>query len=268
MTTAAVKHVKRMRGGAQSHLMRCEDGHYYVVKFRNNPQHQRVLANEFLATNLARKIGLPVPVVQVVEVSSQLVAGTAALTVVLGSQQVACESGLQFGSLYAVDPAKGQVFDYLPPEALQQVRNLDTFAGILAFDKWTCNVDGRQVVFWRKLRQKKFSVAFIDQGYCFNAGEWTFTDFPLRGVFPRNEVYSGVTGWDSFEPWATRIEELDNQSVWEVASQIPPEWYGAAWNELERLVDELLRRRHSVRDLISAFRISPRRPFPEWSVAA
>ena len=57
MPTAAVQHVKRMRGGAQSHLMRCDDGHYYVVKFRNNPQHERVLANEFLATRLAERVG-------------------------------------------------------------------------------------------------------------------------------------------------------------------------------------------------------------------
>src|SRR4030081_3163298 len=60
MPTTAVQHVKRMRGGAQSHLMRCDDGHYYVVKFRNNPQHERVLANEFLATRLAERGGLPV----------------------------------------------------------------------------------------------------------------------------------------------------------------------------------------------------------------
>lgn len=32
---SAVQHVRRMRGGAQSHLMRASDGNYYVVKFRN-----------------------------------------------------------------------------------------------------------------------------------------------------------------------------------------------------------------------------------------
>ena len=51
----AVQHVRRMRGGAQGHLMRCADGNFYVVKFRNNPQHLRVLANEMLATRLAER---------------------------------------------------------------------------------------------------------------------------------------------------------------------------------------------------------------------
>ena len=50
LAIAAVQHVRRMRGGAQSHLMRCSDGHFYVVKFQNNPQHRRVLANEMFAT--------------------------------------------------------------------------------------------------------------------------------------------------------------------------------------------------------------------------
>ena len=181
MPTTAVQHVKRMRGGAQGHLMRCDDGHYYVVKFRNNPQHERVLANEFLATRLAERVGLPVPAAEVVEVPPWLVEHTAELTIVLGSHAIRVEAGLQFGSRYVVSPVEGQVLDYLPPEMLDRVRNLGTFAGILALDKWTCNADGRQAAFWRKLREKKYSAAFIDQGYCFNAGEWTFPDFPLRG---------------------------------------------------------------------------------------
>jgi hypothetical protein len=253
-----------MRGGAQAHLMRCEDGHYYVVKFRNNPQHERVLANEFLATRLAERVGLPVPVAEIVEVSSWLVERTPELTIVLGSAQIRCESGLQFGSRFVVDPVSGQVLDYLPPEMLERVRNLEMFCGILALDKWTCNADGRQAAFWRKMRERKFSASFIDQGYCFNAGEWTFPDFPLRGVYARNEVYAGVHGWESFEPWLTRIENLDESEIWRVAGEIPPQWYGQSWDELEQLVTTLISRREMVRELIEAFRCSPRRPFPEW----
>jgi hypothetical protein len=37
--------IRRMRRGAQSHLMRCSDGNYDVVKFPNNPQHPRIPAN-------------------------------------------------------------------------------------------------------------------------------------------------------------------------------------------------------------------------------
>ena len=54
----AVEHVRRMRGGAQAQLMRCDDDAYYIVKFQNNPQHLRILANEMLATRLAARLGL------------------------------------------------------------------------------------------------------------------------------------------------------------------------------------------------------------------
>jgi hypothetical protein len=73
MPIQAVQHVRRMRGGAQSHLMRCADGHHYVVKFANNPQHPRVLVNDWLGTRLAEMIGLPVPVPAIVDVHPWLV---------------------------------------------------------------------------------------------------------------------------------------------------------------------------------------------------
>ncbi len=48
-------------GGAQSQLMLGADGKFWVVKFQNNPQDVRVLANELIATRLAAAVGLTVP---------------------------------------------------------------------------------------------------------------------------------------------------------------------------------------------------------------
>jgi hypothetical protein len=253
-----------MRGGAQGHLLRCSDGHYYVVKFKNNPQHPRVLANELLATRLAGRVGLPVPHTEVIEVEPWLVAHTPELNIQLAQSTIPCEAGLQFGSRYVVNPLEGQVFDYLPMEMLSRVRNLETFAGMLTLDKWTGNANGRQAAFWRKMRERKYTATFIDQGYCFNAGDWNFPDHPLRGIYARNDVYSGVTGWPSFEPWLAGIETLEEDVVWSVANEIPPEWYGNDWDALECLVKCLLQRRTIIRELITAFRMSTRRPFPNW----
>jgi HipA-like protein len=248
--------------------MRCADGNFYVVKFRNNPQHTRVLANELLATRLAEGVELPVPAAEVVEVGEWLVAHTPELSIQLAGRTIPCQAGLQFGSRYVVSPLEGQVFDYLPVDMLDRVRNLETFAGILAIDKWTGNCNGRQATFWRRLRERKYTVAFIDQGYCFNAGEWTFLDSPTRGVYARNEVYAGVQGWESFEPWLSRVENMNESVIWAAAGEIPPEWYGSDWGALEDLARLLLERRSMVRGLISAFRESPRKPFPNWSEAA
>jgi hypothetical protein len=257
-----------MKGGAQGHLMRCSDGNFYVVKFRNNPQHTRVLANELLATRLAEGAELPVPAAAVVEVEGWLVEHTPELNIQLAGNTIPCQAGLQFGSRYVVSPLEGQVFDYLPLEMLERVRNLETFAGMLAIDKWTGNANGRQAAFWRRMRERKYTVAFIDQGYCFNAGEWTFLDSPMRGVYARNEVYVGVQGWGSFEPWLSRVESMNENIIWAAAGEIPPEWYGSDWGALEDLTRLLVERRTRVRELISAFRASLRNPFPNWREAA
>jgi len=264
LAVVAVQHVRRMRGGAQGHMMRCSDGNFYVVKFVNNPQHLRVLANELLATRLAEAAGLPVPPTEVVEVGDWLVENSSELNIQLSGNVIRCQSGLQFGSRYVVDPLQGQIFDYFPATMLERVRNLGTFAGMLALDKWTANSNGRQAAFWRKTREKKYTVTFIDQGYCFNAGEWTFPDYPLRGVYAQNEVYLSVRGWESFQPWLSTIESMSDDVIWNCANGIPPEWYASDWGALEELVRCLLDRRAKIRELIVAFRTCSRQPFPNW----
>ena len=187
------------------------------------------------------------------------------LTIELRSGTVRCQPGFHFGSQYLINAFEGRIFDFLPLDDLGLVRNQKTFAGVLALDKWTGNADGRQAAFWRKNRERRCFVSFIDQGHCFNAGQWDFPDHPLRGVYCRNEVYQGVRGWDSFEPWLSRIEEIEEDAVRRIAGEIPPEWFGGEWRELENLIRALLARRGVVRSLIDAFRLSGRCPFPNWT---
>jgi hypothetical protein len=260
----AIQQIRRMRGGAQSHLMLAADGNLYVVKFRNNPQHVRVLANEFLATRLAAAIGLTVPPSEVIEVSEWLIQNTEELTIELRGGGQRCQAGLHFASRWVGGLMPGQTVDYLPQEQLLEVRNLAEFAGILALDKWTCNINGRQAVFQKSRRERRYNATFIDQGYCFHAGDWKFIDAHLGGVFAENTVYRGVTGWASFEPWLSRIENFAPETAWGIAEMIPPEWYGGDLSALEVLIGRLLARRARVRELIVGFGESARRPFPNW----
>ncbi|MGO8934694.1 MAG: HipA family kinase [Terracidiphilus sp.] len=264
MAVLAVQQIRRMRGGAQGQLMLGADGQVYVVKFQNNPQHRRVLANELMASRLAAAAGLTVPETDLVEVSSWLIENTAELEIDKGRTRERCQPGLHFGSRFAGGTMPGQVVDYLPEEQMAELKNLSEFAGILALDKWTGNANGRQAVFTRRQREKKYKAVFIDFGYCFHAGEWRFEDAPLRGVYYRNDVYREVTGWESFEPWLTRLETMAAETVWEAANGVPPEWYGGDQAEMEALVEKLLMRRSRIRELIEAFGNSDRRPFPKW----
>jgi hypothetical protein len=225
-----------------------------------------VLANEYLASKLAIAAGLTAPLVDVIEVSPWLIDNTPELAMDLGRTREKCRAGLQFGSRFVGGLMPGQVVDYLPEEHLAALKNLNEFAGIMALDKWTGNANGRQAVFTRKTREKRYRAVFIDFGYCFHAGEWKFEDAPLRGVYYRNDVYREITGWESFEPWLSRVETMPGETVWAAANEVPPEWYGGDQSEMEALVEKLLARRGRIRELIEAFGKSDRKPFPKWGM--
>lgn len=61
-------------------------------------------------------------------------------------------------------------------------------------------------MFFRRGGETHYKALMIDQGFCFNAGEWNFPDAPLRGLYARHRVYESVSGIESFEPWLERLE--------------------------------------------------------------
>jgi len=68
----------------------------------------------------------------------------------LAHSHTPCSAGLQFGSRYPGDPRRLVLHDFLPDEKLREVANLHDFAGMLVFDKWTCNTNGRQTLFFEE----------------------------------------------------------------------------------------------------------------------
>lgn len=260
--------------------MRCSDGHYYVIKFQNNPQHRRILVNELLGTKLAARLGLPTTPVAVVEVSEELIRLTPELAMELPRQRIPCQAGLQFGSRYPGDPRRLTLHDFLPDEQLRWVANLHDFAGMLVFDKWTCNTNGRQTLFFQDALRMghpaadsstgdsapaPYKTLMIDQGFCFNAGEWNFPDAPLRGLYARNRVYQGVTGMESFAPWLERLQnQMNERAIDEILKQIPPAWYADDFDAVLRLSEQLVRRRTRVPELLLEAKKSNRQPFPNW----
>ena len=259
----ALEQIRRMRGGAQAQLMRCSDGRYYVVKFQNNPQHRRVLVNEMLGTALARLLGLRTAFSAIVYVHEALISLTPELCIECTRSRVPCQPGPQFGSCYIGDPRSPIAFDSLPDEMFAEVDYLSDFAGMLVFDKWTCNTDGRQVIFQR--RGLKYRAVMIDQGFCFNCGEWNFPDSPLRGRYFRTSVYDDILRIEDFDPWLSKLEnQIDEHAIWKCAAEIPAEWYDSDTDALARLLDTLNRRRERVRELLWAAQRSPKDFLRNW----
>ena len=241
-------------------MLTARDGHAYVVKFANNPQSVRVLANEWLACSIGRALGLTIPEPAILYVPAKLVESSPSLVIRLSSSTLKCSYGMAFGSRFI---SEGEIFDYLPESAFARIENLQEFAGIFALDKWLCNCDGRQAVFCRNELKRNLRAHFIDFGYCFNAEEWSFPDTPIRGIYARRSVYQNVCGWQSFEPWLSRIEAFPLSAIWAIADDVPTEWVEV--EALSQLVERIGARRNRVRELIAAVRESSPNPFGAWT---
>jgi hypothetical protein len=224
-----------MRGAAQAHLLECDDGHFYAVKFRNNPQHHRILVNEWLASSLLAYLRISTPEIAVVNVCRGYLTSHPDVNIQLRNRLLSVEAGQHFGSRYPGNPAQAMVYDFLPDSLLHRINNLDEFLGVLVLDKWTGNADARQAIFWR-LRSGRpwstfggghphgFFAAMIDQGYAFGGPTWKFCDSPLQGLYFRPAVYQSVRSCDDFEPWLQKVVGLPEGQLRNLRSEIPPEW--------------------------------------------
>jgi hypothetical protein len=275
MPVDAIRLVRKMRGGAQAHLLECDDGHFYVVKFLNNPQHRRILINEWIASVFLNYLQISAPAAAIVNLPAEFLKSNPEIHIQLGTRRLAVEPGWHFGSRYPGDPGKVLVYDFLPDLLLDKVVNVDEFRGVLAFDKWMGNADARQSIFFRaRLRQwvpgpeqpprAGFVAHMMDHGYVFDGPHWTFPDSPLQGLYFRLNVYQNVSSWDDFQPWLDRVVHFPEEVVDQAQKQIPPEWLAEDAGELEAMLGKLMSRRKRVPDLIRESRRGRVNPFPEW----
>lgn len=262
----AETYMRPMRGGSCSHLIVADDGHAYIVKFQDNPQGKRVLANEWLATQLLRHLDLPVPEARVISVSKQFANANPQLGYFEQGRFRRYLPGLQYGSRLVGGLLPLRFREGLENLHSSAVTNVEHFAGVLSFDKWTCNHDNRQFVLTPQRQSGRYAATFIDSGFCFGL-EWKWKDASLVGLCGDRQLYSHINGWHSYEPWLTKIADFNPDVLWQAAMSTPGEWYARDLTSLKDLVAALIARRSSVRTLLQQMREEKPTLFPRWADA-
>lgn len=276
MAVKAVSLTRRMRGGAQAHLLACDDGNHYVTKFVDNPQHRRILVNEWTGGVLLDKLQISTPKVEIVEVTAEFLAANPEVCVQHHKGRTNFRPGWQFGSCFPGNPNTEAVYDYLPDQLLRVVANVAQFRGALVFDRWTGNSDSRQAIFFRRrLRdwlvadddatpRKGFVAQMVDHGYLFDGPNWAFMDSPLQGLYFRPAVYEEARTLADFEPWLERIRGFPESLFDEILRRIPGEWLAGDEAEFERILEALHRRRGQVERLLEHTIAARPQLFPNW----
>ncbi len=271
--------IRKMRGGAQAHLLEADDGHYYIVKFQNNPQHRRILVNEWIAGEILSHLQIAAPEQRLVSLSREFLDDNPEVGLRIGARQTAIEPGWHFGSRHPGTPQSTAIYDFIPDALLGQVANVEQFLASLVFDRWVANADGRQSIFFRAQlkdwlvhpgippRKLGFVALMIDHGFAFNGPHWDFPESAITGLYPRRVVYSKVRSIHDFDPWLSRVIHFPEEVLDRALRQIPPGWIGEDYAALEAMLEKLLARRKRMPELLEGCRNAAGAPFPLWSTA-
>jgi hypothetical protein len=239
----AVGVIRAMRGGAQAKLILADDGHRYVVKFTNNPQHRRTLINEAIGTALLGAMGLPAPVFAPIEFDAAFLRQER-VEIMCRSSRLPVPAGLHFGSRF---PSFGSsrspvVYDHLPSTVLRAIDKTAVFVGAYVADQWMSNTDRRQAIFYRDA-VKNWRVELIDHGQAFGGKDWRFANSFGWGTFTDPVVYEGVKSFEELEVWADRIRSIPEKTIENWYHQVPEEWIQEDEAALRQLLSQLHGRR-------------------------
>ena len=252
--TAICRVIRRMRGGSQSQLVECSNGHHYVAKFRGNPQGNRTLINEVIGSRLMSCLGITVPKIDFLDLDCST-PGFEDLFFQIGNNRVRPHAGLHFGSQCPANPDTTAFFDFLPKALLRKVANLDEFATMFVLDRWLYLADKRQAIFYRD-RSIKGSVGyracFVDHGMIFGGAAWEFLDTPFHALAFPDSIYSVLDMRTLAIAAVERIQAISGVDIQLALEEVPTTWFAPGDREcLERLLVRLEKRMSALPSLIS-----------------
>jgi len=198
---------KAPTGGSQSQVFELRDGRYVVVKFPENQQGERVLANEFLSCALAEALQLPVNRAVLIAVDGRLLRDPQAS----GDCPPSFTAGIRCGMVRfpnAVGINEQQL-------SAAVVNHCDIHA-IHVFDTFIARGDSRQLLSFQPgqgaTSERQF--AAIDYGYSFGGSPaWTVDTFRVLAspVLPAMDPCTGknYTDGDLIEPIILKLRALN-----------------------------------------------------------
>src|SRR6266508_3165684 len=148
------------RGATCPQRFALDDGRQVFVKFSQNPQGERVLANEFICSRFAALVGAPVPEVMLVEVPDDLL-DEARLAAACPSSFM---GGIHAGAV-VLSGAEAVPISKIE-STVRSVVNAADWAALEIFDQIVKRDDKIEIITYRKLDGRRY-FASIDYGFSF-----------------------------------------------------------------------------------------------------
>src|SRR5882757_8922873 len=244
----AIQFIRKMRGGSQPALIRCDDGKLYVIKFFNNPQGPNVLANEVLGNELLNVLNLPTPQWKMVFISRSFIKKNIEMTFETALGHFSIESGLHFGSEFLGDEKTGCVYEWLPNALCGRVINSKDLLGMHVFDVWTNHCDHRQSLYASGDGNATFLTIFIDNGHLFGGPKWGRKSKLCESLSLDKRFHPNESPAEDVENWITRFETECSSSLFDIIQHVPRFWYRG---DINQVAESLVLRLGMLRALFS-----------------
>ncbi|MCX6010314.1 MAG: hypothetical protein NTW48_09880 [Chloroflexi bacterium] len=245
---------KLSSGNSKPVVFETTDGKRWLVKYKNNPQGLRILVNEWVASNLAKLLGLTTPDCSLVILDEELLEIE---SIVVPGTTTKIQAGLSFGSNY-IERANNNPTRY----QMEHLDNAHTIPGIIVMDTWIDNPD-------RDDRDRNFSNIMVSPGplrsrytlYAIDFGKigssnWTANELvgktntlKLRGY---NRLFRPlVIGKSAFQSFLNALELVPDETIESTISTVPNEW-NLNHQEAIALINFLQQRKKLVRQVIES----------------
>lgn len=214
-------------GCTKPYYVMCDDD-IYVVKFMQNPEGLRVLANEYIGAKIAEILHLPLASPSIVEVDDDFVTHYGKQISLHVGEEIS--AGIHFGTKKVK-----KIYPITNSAMLQAARNIDIIPEVVLFDHWICNTDresnGGNLLF----DASKMEVVVIDHTHAFDLGPiWTATDLRQRigeGFRPFNmsgfvykKLVLHIKGNNPFHRILDKMSRVTDDHLWDIISTVPLEW--------------------------------------------
>jgi hypothetical protein len=222
-----------------------------AVKFLQNPQGPRVLANELIGFEVASLLGLEHPNVGVVEIDKDVLPG-GTLTVTAEGETYGFGPGLHFYSQWL---SNADVLNPLDLEKMGATQNPHMLAGVvlldLVLDNWDRKPTNINLLLHRERGGQKLKL--IDLGLAFGGPLWVEGNLhphPQYGYFPALEESLRYRNLDKllktvkkedFDLYLSHLQQVTKDKLEGIIMNVPDEWEITS-GEQKSLVNCLLER--------------------------
>ena len=205
--------------------MNASDGNSYVVKIRNGGNGSKSFFNEFVASNIALMVKLPVAEPVIINLGARLIEQSSDL------RNARIEPGPYFATryldgAYAISDREGL---RVRPRS---ITNLDEVPAFVMFDIFVHNKDrhGGNTLLIPSGGGSRYSYLLIDHGHCFGGPAWDSDSasnlpYELAGV---PWYTNSIAGEADFVDPATRMARLGESDIDAAKDGLPNEWGIAA----------------------------------------